>query len=298
MRRIDELHVKYPFYGSRKLSLELKSEGHDANRKRVQRLMRLMGLEALAPKARTSEPHPEHAVYPYLLRGLKIDRANQVWAADVTYIPMKNGFLYLVAIIDWFSRRVLSWRLSATMDPSFCVDALEEALGRFGPPEIFNTDQARSLRRRHSRACCVSAASPLAWTVAGGAWTTSSSSGCGGRSNTKRCTCVFTTTAPRPAPASAATSSSTTANAGTRLSATRRPPPSSRGHADGPRDAPAPVPAPSPSYQSPPRASPRIASPQRLGHSGQCAETGPERDYRLLNIKIRREKNNRGRPLP
>jgi putative transposase len=141
MRRIDELHLKYPFYGSRKLSLELKSEGHDANRKRVQRLMRLMGLEALAPKARTSEPHPEHAVYPYLLRGLKIDRINQVWAADVTYIPMKSGFLYLVAIIDWYSRRVLSWRLSATMDPSFCVDALRDALGRFGPPEIFNTDQ-------------------------------------------------------------------------------------------------------------------------------------------------------------
>jgi putative transposase len=141
MRRIDELHLKYPFYGSRKLSLELKGEGRDANRKRVQRLMRRMGLEALAPKPKTSEPHPEHAVYPYLLRGLRIDRVNQVWAADVTYIPMKAGFVYLVAIIDWYSRRVLSWRLSVTLDPSFCVEALGEALGRFGQPEIFNTDQ-------------------------------------------------------------------------------------------------------------------------------------------------------------
>jgi len=141
MRRIDELHLKYPFYGSRKLSIELKREGRDANRKRVQRLMRLMGLEPLAPKANTSEPHPEHAVYPYLLRGLRIDRVNQVWAADVTYIPMKSGFVYLVAILDWYSRRVLSWRLSVMLDPSFCVQALQEALTRFGPPEIFNTDQ-------------------------------------------------------------------------------------------------------------------------------------------------------------
>jgi putative transposase len=103
--------------------------------------MRIMGLEALAPKPKTSEPHPEHAIYPYLLRGLKITRVNHVWAADITYIPMMAGFVYLVAIIDWYSRRVLSWRLSVTLDPSFCVEALQEALGRFGPPEIFNTDQ-------------------------------------------------------------------------------------------------------------------------------------------------------------
>ena len=141
MRRIDELHLKYPFYGSRKLSLELRSQGCDANRKRVQRLMRRMGLEAIAPKPKTSEPHPEHALYPYLLRGLSTCRANQVWAADVTYIPMKSGFVYLVAILDWYSRRVLSWRLSVTLDSNFCVDALEEALARFGKPEIFNTDQ-------------------------------------------------------------------------------------------------------------------------------------------------------------
>jgi len=141
MRRIDELHLKYPFYGSRKLSDVLRKEGRDANRKRIQRLMRLMGLEAMVPKPNTSEPHPEHVKYPYLLRGLAVSRVNQVWATDITYIPMKAGFVYLVAIMDWYSRRVLSWRLSNTLDTSFCVDALEEALERFGQPEIFNTDQ-------------------------------------------------------------------------------------------------------------------------------------------------------------
>jgi putative transposase len=141
MRRIDELHLKHPFYGSRKLSIELRKEDRDANRKRVQRLMRLMGLEAMVPKAKTSEPHPEHAVYPYLLRGLRISRVNQVWATDITYIPMRTGFVYLVAVMDWYSRRVLSWRLSNTLDSSFCVEALEEAIERFGKPDIFNTDQ-------------------------------------------------------------------------------------------------------------------------------------------------------------
>jgi putative transposase len=141
MRRIDEIHLKHPFYGSRKLSDVLRKEGREANRKRVQRLMRLMGIEAMAPKPKTSEPHPEHVVYPYLLRGLTISRVNHVWATDITYIPMKAGFVYLVAIMDWYSRRVLTWRLSNTLDSSFCVDALEEALERFGPPAIFNTDQ-------------------------------------------------------------------------------------------------------------------------------------------------------------
>ena len=141
MRRIDELHLKYPFYGSRKLSDVLRKEGREANRKRIQRLMRVMGLEAMVPKPNTSEPHPEHVKYPYLLRGLAISKVNQVWATDITYIPMKAGFVYLVAIMDWYSRRVLSWRLSNTLDTSFCVDALEEAFERFGQPEIFNTDQ-------------------------------------------------------------------------------------------------------------------------------------------------------------
>ena len=141
MRRMDELHLKHPFYGSRMLAFTLRQEGLAANRKRVQRLMRVMGLESMAPKPKTSEPHPEHAKYPYLLRGLPIFRANQVWATDITYIPMRAGFVYLVCIMDWFSRRVLSWRLSTTMDPGFCVDALEEALRHYGTPKIFNTDQ-------------------------------------------------------------------------------------------------------------------------------------------------------------
>jgi putative transposase len=141
MRRMDEIHLTYPFYGSRKLSHALRTEGHAVNRKRIQRLMRLMGLESIAPKPKTSEPHPEHPVYPYLLRGLAICRPNQVWATDITYIPMRNGFLYLVAIMDWYSRRVLSWRLSNTLDSTFCLDALDEALHHFPQPEIFNTDQ-------------------------------------------------------------------------------------------------------------------------------------------------------------
>jgi putative transposase len=141
MRRIDELHLKWPFYGSRKVSQELRKHGLQINRKQVQRLMRLMGLEALAPKPDTSRPAPEHPVYPYLLRNLTISRVNQVWATDITYIPLDRGFAYLVAIIDWFSRRVLSWRLSNTLDSSFCVEALHEALIRFDKPEIFNTDQ-------------------------------------------------------------------------------------------------------------------------------------------------------------
>ena len=119
----------------------LRRLGYKVNRKRVQRLMRLMGLEAIYPKPKTSRPHPEHRVYPYLLRNLKINRPNQVWAADISYIPMNRGFMYLVAVMDWYSRKVLSWRVSNTLDADFCVEAVEEAIGRFGPPEIFNTDQ-------------------------------------------------------------------------------------------------------------------------------------------------------------
>ena len=141
MRQIDELHLDYPFYGSRSIARELRGRGCPANRKRVQRLMRLMGLESVAPKPDTSRPNEEHPVYPYLLRGLTISRANQVWATDITYIPLARGYAYLVAIMDWHTRRVLSWRLSNTMDPSFCVEAVQEALSRFGRPEIFNSDQ-------------------------------------------------------------------------------------------------------------------------------------------------------------
>jgi len=141
MRRIDEMHLKRPFYGSRRIRDWLWEEGYDINRKRVQRLMRKMGIVAIYPKAKTSKPGKGHKIYPYLLRNLVIDRPNQVWATDITYLPMAKGFVYLVAIMDWHSRRVLSWRLSNTLDSDFCVDALEEALSRYGSPEIFNTDQ-------------------------------------------------------------------------------------------------------------------------------------------------------------
>jgi putative transposase len=141
MRRIDELFTAWPFLGSRRLTAMLRAEGHAVNRKRVQRLMRKMGIAALGPKPRTTKPAAGHKIFPYLLRGLRIDRPNQVWTADITYIPIGRGFLYLVAVMDWASRAVLSWRLSNTMDVSFCVAALEEALARFGKPEIFNTDQ-------------------------------------------------------------------------------------------------------------------------------------------------------------
>ena len=141
MRRIDELFLKYPFYGSRQMVHQLRREGLCVGRHRVRRLMRLMGLEAIYQAPKTSTPHPAHRIYPYLLKGLAIDRPNQVWCADITYIPVQRGFLYLVAIMDWATRHVLAWRLSNTMDVRFCLEALNEALARYGKPEIFNTDQ-------------------------------------------------------------------------------------------------------------------------------------------------------------
>jgi putative transposase len=141
MRRIDELYLKWPFYGARRIAVQLRSEGYSVNRKRVRRLMRLMGIETIYQKPNTSRKHPGHKIYPYLLRNLAVERPNQVWCADITYIPMAKGFVYLVAVMDWFSRRVLAWRLSVTMETEFCVEALREAMGRYGTPEIFNTDQ-------------------------------------------------------------------------------------------------------------------------------------------------------------
>jgi putative transposase len=141
MRRMDELHLASPFYGSRRMTAVLRRESWLVNRKRVQRLMRVMGLEAIFQKPNTSHGHPGHEVYPYLLRGLSIDRPNQVWCADITYIPMAKGFVYLVVVMDWFSRRVLTWRLSITLEAAFCVEALQDALRRYGEPDIFNTDQ-------------------------------------------------------------------------------------------------------------------------------------------------------------
>jgi len=141
MRLIDEQFLETPWYGSRQMARHHRRQGYCVGRKRVRRLMRLMGLAPIYQKPRTSETHPEHRVYPYLLRGLTIDRANQVWCIDLTYIPMRRGFLYLVAVMDWWSRMVLAWRLSNTLDPGVCVEALEQALARHGRPEIFNSDQ-------------------------------------------------------------------------------------------------------------------------------------------------------------
>jgi putative transposase len=141
MRRIDEQYLKTPYYGSRRMVVILRRAGFRVNRKHVQRLMRLMGIEAIYPKPNLSRRHPQHRIYPYLLRGLAITRPNQVWCADITYIEMAKGFVYLVVIMDWFSRMVLSWRLSITLDSGFCVEALTEAFERYGAPEIFNTDQ-------------------------------------------------------------------------------------------------------------------------------------------------------------
>lgn len=141
MRLIDEQFLETPCYGARQMASHLRRQGYGVSRKRVRRLMRIMGLSPIYQKPNTSKPHPEHKIYPYLLRGLTIDRPNQVWCADISYIPMRRGFLYLVAVMDWASRKVLSWRLSNTMDADFCVAALEDALQRYGCPEIFNTDQ-------------------------------------------------------------------------------------------------------------------------------------------------------------
>ncbi len=141
MRRIDELHLEHPFAGARMLRDLLRQEGFEAGRKHVATLMRKMGIEALYRRPHTSRKHPQHAVYPYLLRHLPIQRPNQVWAMDITYIPMARGFVYLAAVMDWYSRRVLAWRVSITMESDFCIEAVEEAMARHGKPDIFNTDQ-------------------------------------------------------------------------------------------------------------------------------------------------------------
>lgn len=141
MRLIDEAYTKHPFLGTRGMRDYLIRQGYTVNRKRVQRLMRLMGIQSVAPKPNTSKPAKEHKIYPYLLGGLEISRSNQVWCSDITYVRMPGGYVYLVAVMDWYSRKVLSWEVSVTMDDAFCVSALEKAIRRYGPPEIFNTDQ-------------------------------------------------------------------------------------------------------------------------------------------------------------
>ena len=141
MRVIDAQFLETPWYGSRQMARHLRRQGHDVNRKRIRRLMIRMGLVAVYQRPKTTVPNPEHKIWPYLLREMKIDRSNQVWCTDITYIPMRKGFLYLVAVMDWATRKVLAWRLSNTMDVEFCIEALEDAMARHGKPEIFNTDQ-------------------------------------------------------------------------------------------------------------------------------------------------------------
>ena len=141
MRQLDELHLEFPFAGARMLRRLLAANGSKVGRRHVKTLMRRMGIEALYRRPRTTKPEPGHKIYPYLLRGLEIVRANQVWATDITYIPMAKGFVYLAVVLDWFSRRVLAWRVSITMETSFCIETLEDALAKHGKPDIFNTDQ-------------------------------------------------------------------------------------------------------------------------------------------------------------
>ena len=163
MALIDRHYLARPYYGSRRMAAWLATQGHVVNRKRVRRLMRLAGLVAIYQRPNTSKPAPAHKIYPYLLGGISIERVNQVWCSDVTYIPMARGFLYLVVIMDWVSRAVLAWRLSNTLGAEFCVEALEEALSRYGRPEIFNTDQGRSYDGGDDRFCRTGRSSLMSW---------------------------------------------------------------------------------------------------------------------------------------
>ena len=223
LRRIDEQFLETPFYGSRQMTRWLLRQGTRVSRKRVRRLMRLLGLQAIFQRPRTSAPHPEHRIYPYVLRDLAITRPNHVWCSDVTYIPLTRGFLYLVAVMDWASRKVLAWRLSNTLESSFCVEALAEALERYGPPEIFNTDQGSQFTSLAFTDGLKDAGIQISMDGRAAGWITSSSSGCGARSNMNRSTWRSTPRAPTPAPASAGGSSSTTSGDRTRRSGTERP---------------------------------------------------------------------------
>jgi putative transposase len=178
---LDRIFTEHPVYGSRRLQVGLLREGISVGRRRIRRLMRKLGLSAVRPRRNTSKPHPAHKIYPYLLRDKTIDQPNQVWASDITYIPMPRGFLYLVAIIDWATRRVLSWRLSNSLTAGFCVEALSEALGRFGKPEVFNSDQGSQFTSEEFTRCCWTIGSRSAWMAAVVATTISSWSACGGR---------------------------------------------------------------------------------------------------------------------
>ena len=179
MRLIDVQFLETPWYGSRQMARHLRREGYMVGRKRIRRLMARMGLEPIYQRPRTTVPHPDHQVYPYLLRELVIDRANQVWCADITYIPMRRGFLYLVAVMDWSTRKVLSWRVSNTMDVEFCIEALEEALNRLVGPKSSTLIRGVSSPRRGLLAFYGTRACVYPWTDAGVGWIMCLSSGCG-----------------------------------------------------------------------------------------------------------------------
>ena len=223
-RRIDEQFLETPFYGSRQMTRWLRRQEIWVSRKRIRRLMRRLGLQAIFQRSRTSQPHPEHRIYPYLLRDLAIMRPNQVWCSDVTYIPLARGFLYLVAVMDWASRKVLAWRLSNTLDSSFCVEALHEALDRYEFPEIFNTDQGSQFTSLAFTDGLTDAGIHISMDGARAAgWITSSSSGCGVRSNMSRSIWLSTPPPQMPGRASAGGSSSTTSGGRIRRSWTGRP---------------------------------------------------------------------------
>ena len=210
MKEIDRLYTTWPFFGSRKIQDELRKAGHKVNRKRVQRLMQVMGLQAMVPGPHTSKPHPDHPIYPYLIGEMNVMRPNQVWAADITYIPLEHGWGYLIAIIDWHSRAILSWRLSNTMTVDFCVEALEEALRQHGKPEVFNTDQGAQFSSPDFTGVLKREGITISMAARAGRPTTSSSSGSGGRSSTRTSICTTTRRSRRRTPGSGSGSASTT----------------------------------------------------------------------------------------
>ena len=222
MRLIDGQFLETPFYGSRQMTRWLRRQGDMVSRKRVRRLRRLLGVHALYQRPRKSQPHPAHRIYPSLLRDLPITRPNHVWCTDVTYIPLQRGFLYLVAVMDWASRRVLAWRLSNTLEASFCVAALREALEGYGPPEIFNSDQGSQFTSVDFTDVPRRLAFASRWTARAAGSTTCLSSACGDRSSTSACTCPSSPLALRPGPASAGGWTSTTGAGPTRRSTVGR----------------------------------------------------------------------------
>jgi putative transposase len=223
MRRIDELHLQWPFYGSRKLTWELQKEGHKVGRRHVVTLMRRMGMEAIYRRPRTSIPAREASIRPYLLGNLSINRSNQVWASDISYLPMAHGFLYLVAILDVASRKVLAFRLSNTLTTDFCVEALEEALAKSARLRYLTLTKDRNLPATSGSRYSTTPALPSAWTAKVAGSTTCLSSGFGAASNTKKSICTGTKTGPKRVPRSLDTSAFTTHDALIRPCNTKRP---------------------------------------------------------------------------